>query len=350
MKSLFLPRRFLQTSNEVRLPARKSLGAKQWVIGRALCLYRLFVLDNIPANERSNALAVQLSQWSPFPETGRYVVWQGGKAQVWIWDEADRVLAAGKTDGGKAVVMPETILQEPPADQDAVRLITCGDGVEGQIWRDGILLSGYWWNALPTPERWARFLAANDLAPDTPLPEPQEKTWLAKPWARSAASGGSASLFGHEKLWLAVLGSLLLLAFVWQMTSVWKWRQGLTMQTAHIAALTRKMEPLITARAQAILDRGAAERLAQLTAYPGQLEILAAVNKAIPQKDIKMVGWHYRAGSLSFTLAGKNLNPSVYVKVFLGQPFFYEVTSARSGRPGQLTLTMKVAKKAAKKK
>ena len=51
-------------------------------------------------------------------------------AQVWIWDEAERSLAAEENGVVKALVMPETLLQPAP-EKNAIRLVSCAHGVDG---------------------------------------------------------------------------------------------------------------------------------------------------------------------------------------------------------------------------
>ena len=93
--SLFLPRRYLQADKKVIPPENRNIGAKQWVVGRDLCVYRLFHLPDVPGTERKSAIDIHIRQWSPFADTGSYVVWKDDIAQVWIWDEYKRSIAAG---------------------------------------------------------------------------------------------------------------------------------------------------------------------------------------------------------------------------------------------------------------
>src|SRR5690606_19490451 len=72
-----------------------------------------------------------------------------------------------------------------PPLTDGVRLAQMTDGVEGQVWKNGLLSMTRWWPASPSPRDWAVFLRAAgiDLAQASPgVPAPVGSELLPQPW------------------------------------------------------------------------------------------------------------------------------------------------------------------------
>lgn len=281
-------------------------------------------------------MEIRIRQWSPYVETGRYVVWNGEQAQVWIWDERARTSAAENAVGKKATVLPETVLRVPLKGSGA-RLAACIDGFEGQIWQDGVLLAGRWWEKMPVDTEWSRFLLANDLPPADSLP--LAPPWLSRPWARDA--GQTTDGLRNESFWVTASFTLIAIALVWHLGLLWKWEQGKEALARNVDVLNKKAQPLLAARSQALQDRQTAERLAALTAQPKQVQLLTTVIRALPA-GVDLSEWHYLSETLSVTLQGGTLDPSFYVKKFQEIHFFNEVLVEAGSKPGQLTLKMKV--------
>ena len=173
------------------------------------------------------------------------------------------------------------------------------------------------------------------------MEKPETHVFLRQPWGRSSMT--SRALFlPHERGWLSALFLLLAFFLVWQMISLWKWRNYQYDLEKEVAALTSKVQPLLNARNQALQDRQAAVNLASLTAYPSMLELWAAMIEKQVGKDVKMVAWHYTKGKLNFTLQGKNLDLRLNVKAFQGHPFFSDVTVEKGRNSQELTISMTV--------
>ncbi len=342
IRSLFSPRRYLHDRNEIYHPPGNSLGQRQWILSRSLCLYRVFVMGDIPSDERKNALKVRIRQWSPFADTGNYVIWQEETAQVWIWDESARGNAAGKANADVSRTFPETVFYPKP-ERDELRLISCMEGMDAQIWKHGILTASHWWPDGPFPEAWSRFLTAHDLNPAMAVPAPENIPWIAHPWGRNTGEHSFSNL-PHERLW--VLAAMMLFAFllIWQSVSLWRWHEAENVLESRIAALTQEVEPLLEARNQATKYKAAAERLISLVSGPTQLALMAAVAEKLPPKSVFLAEWHYNQDNLSFVLQGANLDPRYYVETYQKLPYFKEVSAERGQAADQLTVKMKIEK------
>ncbi|MDM8525688.1 hypothetical protein QUF80_20140 [Desulfococcaceae bacterium HSG8] len=315
-----------------------SLGQRQWIISRSLCFYQVFVLGDIPRAERGNALDTRIRQWSPFTETGRYIVWHDDTAQVWIWDETARRDAAKSADANVPRVFPETILRARAKD-DMVRIISCTEGIEAQVWRDHILIGSHWWaDELPAKE-WKRFLLSHDLDPMIEPPDAEKMPWLNRAWGKTADDGAFLSL-RHERLWVSAVMGILIFFLIWQGVSAWRWHQAREVSEERIGLLTREAEPILEARNQAMAYRQNAERLLSIDALPGQLEIMAAVAEKLPLNQVVLTEWHYNQGRLTFTLQGKQRpDPRYYVEIYQAHPFFKDVSAEQGGRVNQLVVS-----------
>lgn len=130
---------------------------KRVLISRSLCLFYLQDLSHIPATRRTAALAQQIKLLSPFSEPGFYVRWQGGKAQLWLWDQA--ALVARLPEAEHYLVLPDSVLSPlggradlTEQDEEATamqalegRYVLQGiSGQEHQTWQQGELTDSQW--------------------------------------------------------------------------------------------------------------------------------------------------------------------------------------------------------------
>ena len=333
----------MQVKDRVIPPVNKNRGPRQWIVGRDHCLYQLFPMSDMPPAERKSAVDVAIRQWSPFADSGTCVVWHEDMAQVWIWDEAERRKAAAENGVVKAQAIPETLLQPVP-NQDGVRLVSCGHGVEGQIWKHGVLAASHWWPLQPDRDNWIRFLLSSDYDPGMTIMEPEKCPFLDKPWGRSSTLSRTFLQFQEKRL-VAAIFFVLSFVMIWQLVSLWKWQDYRNDLQEQVGVLTSQVQPLLTSRGQALEDRRVAEELLSLSAYPTMLELWAVMIERQVGKDVRMIDWHYSEGKLSFTLQGKNMDPRFNVKAFQEHPFFTGVTVEKGRNPMELTVSMSVEKK-----
>lgn len=329
-QSLFSPRRYLQTRNSLSRPAGKRPGPRQWVMARSLCLYNVFVLGDIPAAERVNALNLRIRQWSPFAETGRYILWSASGspliAHVWIWDDAERDKAA-KGSEKNIRIFPETAFHKPP-EEDMLRLAVCTEGLEAQIWRSGNLEAGRWWPDIPPDDEWKRFLIAHDMNPDIQIPRAEDIPWLDRPWGK-VSDESRLIILRHERLWVFLIMALLLCLLIWEGVSVWRWTEAVKAIEERVEVLTRETEPLLEARKRATQEKETVERLLSMTTPPSQLELMAAITEKLSRRKVLLAEWHYNRERLRFVLRGNNLDPRYYVETCQKMPWFREVTAER---------------------
>lgn len=346
-KPLFSVQRYLQRRTEVTYPTQRSRGKREWVLARSLCHYRLISLEDVPLAKRDSVLQLHIKQWSPFQDYASYPVWySNGLIQVWIWDKKIQQEQMNQLGLKKVVAIPETVLR-PRSSIDTVQLIQCLEGVEAQIWQQGLLKASRWWAQMPSLTDWIQFQRTHNLPIQTTLPEPIESPLLARPWGKprtNIAHFGAA----QETTLVMVALSILACIFTWQSVSLWQWYQATQQLQQQIDQFTDRVEPLLQARNEAINYKQRIDELMRLNPYPSQLEVVHQVLAQLPHNDkTKLLEWLYQAGELRITLESDKLDPTFYVKTFQKLPQFTNVSAELgSGRnANQIFINMQLVTK-----
>jgi hypothetical protein len=346
-KRLFSTQRCLQRRNDIITPPG---GVKkkrsEWVISRSLCYYQLFSLEEIPNNRQEDVLNLKIKQWAPFQEYSNYSVWQGKQAQVWIWDKEQQENLLTETGIKKVTIMPETVLRPHPTT-DTIQLIQCIEGVEGQIWKDGLLKASRWWAEMPNEKEWELFQRSHSLqiSDNLPPPLPLEQELLNRPWGKPKRHLSRNQLY-QERI-MVILGATIFTALLtWQTISVWKWQQAIDNLQNQIEVLNGKISPILVTRNKAIIEKKRCEQLLALAPHPSQLELMTVVLEKLPSKKKKtaLIRWFYQKGELRFTVETSQLDPTFYVETFQKIPLFKEVNVKKgTGRnSNQMTINMKL--------
>ena len=338
-------RRFSQYLASVK-PAANRLGSIQWVLSRPLYRFARFDFKHIGNAQRAQALKIQIRQWSPYTNTGQYVVWGREHALIWAWD-ADRLandLAAQQLAPGSARVVPETLLR--PAISSGLRLVACMDGVEGQFWQEQRLVQCRWWPASPAADEWTNFQRDASVPQDqrAGVPVVQVPNWLHQPWAASVNVG---ALGGHsmpQEAWIIRGVTLLLAAFsIWYGIEIIKARQATGLLRAQFEEAAKSANPLLEARRRALDARARIESLQATNLYPSPLALMAMVGNNLPKNGTFLNEWDYQNGKLKFTVVSPDkISSSVLVKKLLDASWFTNVQAGPSGGANTLTLTMDI--------
>lgn len=297
-------RRYIQGTEKTETPQNR-FGALQWVLARPLYRFHTFDLTQVPTKNRTQALGLELAQWTPFANSGYYVGWQGQQALVWAWD-ADKVGPAIAAQGLKAQrvqILPETVLQTP--FQDGLCLSRCHQGCEGQLWRQGHLQHSRWWSQTPSPHEWLMFQRDAGIAPteqqnQPPAPRVAPLTATA-PWVnrQGSADNQAAQL---ERLIFTLGAFLLLLPTFWYAFSLYKVQQSTAQLHEQQAQLQSEVAPITKARSQALDDLARINALRALAPYPEQLTLMAKITQVLPQDKSTIKDWDFQSGQLKITL------------------------------------------------
>ena len=289
-----------------------------WVLARALCQFKRVELAQVPNSTRAQALLLQIPQFSPYPNTGHYAAWQDGNALVWYWDQ-DKLLRSMADVGlvpGRVRVWPESVLY--PQATSGLRLVRNLHGVEGQWWQGGRLLQCRWWNEPPDAHEWLNFQRDLGLTTDArefDVPQVQALALQSAPTLRSANSSGLAGSWSDERLAYALGVLLLFLPTAWIGAGMLKTEFAWQAVRAASNTVAAKARPLLDARSQALQIAARSDALAQLDAYPNQLDLMARVAAALPKGSAYVREWDFQDGKLKVVLVtqGNTLSSSALV-------------------------------------
>lgn len=339
--SRLLPlRRYEQTTQGVSTPSRR-LGMREWILSRGLCAYQLFDLADIPANERRNALAVKLQQWSPFRVTGNCYVWQGAAVHVWAWDREKVDKAMRQASVVTARIIPDSLLYPlPPVD--GTRLLRTIEGYEGQHWSGKRLLQSHWWPALPTAAQWARFLRSCSVAPAKGLPMIDEPALMDDPWGRIQRESHVDTARVNRNV-VAIAMSLVMAWLAWQAGGLWRWSEAVASVQSDVDRLTSELDPILANETAARAGLQWLEAISGLHSDIKQIQLLHDVFFNVQSSSpIKLLNWEYANGDLKVTLTGGDLDPSDLVDAYESVRHFSDVSARTGFFPNSMEISMKV--------
>lgn len=294
------------------------LGPRQAVLPRSRCLYRRIDLAHLAPQHRRAALDLAVRQ-GPLPVPGRFACrWQGAVAHVWLPRETTPV-------GDDERVLAESSLL-PPARHDGPRLMALREGVEGQVWADGVLAASRWWAAPPTPAQWAMFLRASgrpvddgSAVPPLHTVEPQPEPW-GEPHERFAWTPAQLeSAYWHGVLLLAAL------LVGWQLAGALSWGIARHLQEGRLERLRSESAPLIAARERAEAAQQRILALDGLVAAPSDYRLLADVRRMLGP-EFRLLGWTRDDSRLRIELQGGD-DPRPLVQAFAAHPLLAGVVA-----------------------
>ncbi|MCK5719640.1 MAG: hypothetical protein KAH84_06780 [Thiomargarita sp.] len=341
-KQLFLKQRCFQKRNEAITPTAGTKGRYEWVIARSLCYYQHFSLKDIPSSRQDNVLDLKVKQLSPFKEYASYSIWQGEQVQVWIWDANKQYTVTTEAGIKTATCIPETVLYSQ-VETNTVQLIQCIEGVEGQIWQNGILVGSRWWLEQPTAIEWNFFQRNHSVATPENLPiKLLKQDLLTRPWKNTKRQFKQLQL--QEKTWLKLASILFVAIFTWQIVAIWKLKWTTSVVLEQIEPLHDRVAPILAARTQAINNQTKINQLINFEPYPAQLDIIAKVAEKLPKRNTFITKWIYQLDTLNFVIETKNTDTVFYIETFQSDPLFEEVTAKKGiGRKSnQITMDMKL--------
>lgn len=300
-------RRFIQGTEKIETPQNR-FGALQWVLTRPLYRFQTFDLAQVPPKNRTQALRLELTQWTPFAESGYYVGWHGQHALVWGWDagKVEQAIAAQGLKPQRARILPETVLQTPL--QDGLCLTRCHEGYEGQLWREAHLRHNRWWPQLPTQDEWLMFQRDAGILPgeqQSQPPAPRASLMNFQPWVNETGSSGDQAM-QLERLIIALGILLLLLPTFWYGFGLYNMQQATARLHDQQAQLQLEAEPVLHARGQALNHLMRINALRALAPFPEQLTLMAMVAETLPHDKSYLKDWDFQSGQLKITVASTN--------------------------------------------
>ncbi len=323
----------------------RSLQA-HWIVGRGLAMYRCQDFSRVPRTRRQAAVALQVSVWSPFANTGWRCVWAGGKAMVWFWDAAD-VRVQGELLDKAARERPATVQQVPeplflPRGQDGARLVKCHDGHDLQFWQGGVLLDSLWTRQEPDGQRLAWFLER--LGETTAEAEVVEAEMAPEPWSRTTSP--VEWLRARETAIGVTCLAVLALAGVWQEARYWKMRLATGGAAAELSVVEGDVLPQLSARGDFVSLRRRNERLAELFGQPSQARLMGVVDEILPSDTAVFREWRFSEGELAVVLveeAEEAMDRVAFVRALEAHPWLSGVRAEQGRRQGEVRFRMEVS-------
>lgn len=337
-------RRFLQGTEKTEAPQNR-FGALQWVLTRPMYRFQFFDLAQVPPKNRTQALRLELAQWTPFADSDYYVGWYGQRALVWGWNagKIKHAIAAQGLKPQRVRILPETVLQTPL--QDGLCLTRCLEGYEGQYWREGHLERSRWWPQLPAPDEWLMFQRDAGITPDAQQnqpPAPRANPLNERSWVNQAGSSGGDAI-QLERLIIALCILLLLLPTFWYGFSLYKVQQSAAQLHDQLTQLQREAGPVAQARSEALDHLARINALRALAPYPGQLALMAKIAEVLPKDNSYVKDWDFQQGQLKVTIASKSdISTTLLIGMLQQSGSFRDVKALPGLDPKSVTFQMDV--------
>ncbi|MGE0282442.1 MAG: hypothetical protein AB7E79_17175 [Rhodospirillaceae bacterium] len=304
------------------------------------------VAESLPESKRKSALGLLVRKWSPFPSSQFVAQWVGHRACVYAWDSdaaAAAIVAAGENPS-RCSVWAETFFRPPL--QDGIRLAKMSDGVEGQVWKGGLLAATRWWPEPPMPREWLIFLrsAGVDLT-QTGLDVPPVATseLLAQPWTVTAPPVTDLwSLLQNERA-AAIAAAVVAVPFLYYLTQAAVLLGGTMRVEAAIADLSAANQSIRADRAAAFANLETIESYLGLETYPSQFQTLNAVTNLLRESKVTIAEWNYDAGNLQIVIqADRALEAPFFIEMFEKDNLFSNVTGTVGNQQRELRLGMQI--------
>ncbi len=296
----------------------------------------------LSGRQKESALSLKVEAWSPFNETGYVVAWSGNVACVFAWDKKqirEKIRECGY-DPIKCKVIPEAFMRQ--SIPDGLRLVRCVKGMEGQFWKDSILMASRWWQSAPPVNEWYLFSRIAGQQGGSGLPDVTEPIWLDKAWHENPKSGDLISYVISYQPARAFATVMLILPVAFLLAQITTYMVQNWLINKEIAAIEGTSQSIRASRLNALMALETAEDISSLHKYPHQIEILARAHSLLYEYGVTLLSWEYDSGDLEFGLdLTSDLDPRIFIKAFEDDNLFSNVSASTSGQT--LIVRMKIA-------
>lgn len=304
-----------------------------WVPARRTLKHALFTLpDSLSGKKRASALHLKIIAWSPFEETRYSVIWSENVASVFAWDgqALDKRIIENGYKPTDCEVVPEALIRSPGGN--GLRLVSCSEGIEAQVWVNGFLTASRWWADTPPENEWSLFARMTGAGAKALTPHPLEPEWLEIPWNSSQVGGTLVTqILRNERLIAAGIAVLCApcIYFGAEWASYAIIDIGVKRETAIVEEESRAVR---LQRAQALSALEVAEDLISLRRYPHQLTVLSKTHALLRPHSITLSNWDYDDGTLEFGLeSDEDIDARIFISAFEEDPLFSSVSASTRG-------------------
>lgn len=297
-----------------------------WILPRAWCVTTSLQAKGVPQHKTVALVNLHLGRLAPFADSGVYACRSGDWVHLWFW-ENQRVRTFCEKYGLDFATLhlaPESVCF--PKLKDGAVLQQCLQGVEAQLWHQGLLLDSTWWPEMidnATWQSWRPTAAAASGAraavaswPETlptlvaqlDAPDVRSSVSLSEPWAYNLLGKKwwhALKEIRSEKLILLAAG--VLMVWVGYLAAQW-W----TLQTQQnrvetkIESLSPLVEPLNIARSKAIEGQQWVNKLASLRGQDDVKELLLSLQPVLQHQEAAIREFEYLDGEIRLMLVPIN--------------------------------------------
>lgn len=307
---LFSPHLFVVDATGRPSPLAKPAAAGQriCIIPREACTFRRIRL----AGEGRNAIKAALLkvrkdalpgedgiQIIPDKASGNTANRNTANSMAGVWNFSKSAVHKGR-------YLPETLARE--AYGDGIRLVTCLTGLEGQIWKDGILLSSRWWPGEPSASQWEQFVRAAEDQHDLSGMTLGQPAPMLVPWRRDLPAFNMDRDRVLELASPVNLGAILAAGFAFAFAYLGSQyvRETISLRQAERAqqAVSVDAQQILSQRRRALAAIRASGRYESLGSETAVLEGIGAVAKVLGATDLAIARAGLRNAVIEITLEG----------------------------------------------
>lgn len=261
-------------------------------------------------------------------------------AGLWAWDGGITL-----KDGRKAETLrqlPETLARQ--SHDNGARLVFCVDGVEGEIWREGILTASRWWPTTPGDAEWVLFLRAGKY-PATPseldVPTPVSVPWRSDLPFIDRDPDNLQRTFSAVNIAL-IAASLLLFILSIQAGQYFVHTQKIAQTKLRLEQVTRDNQDAYRARAAALSSRSAIASKAGIGNPAMSLQVIQSLALILKEPDADIINIQLADENLTVTASFSETPDLIALtRAFESIPFLTDIyTEPVSG--GRLTIKARV--------
>lgn len=322
--------------SDIAEPKAKEIIAKQnartawfkplWILPRSWCVTTSLPAKGVPSHKTQAFVQLHLHRLAPFADSGVYACRSGDWVHLWFWEnrKVREICEKHGLDINHMQFAPESVCF--PKRKDGAVLIQCQQGVEAQLWHQGLLVDSAWWpervsndewqawrpgsaamtGALAQIASWPEQVPAHVQLSESSLKDPVYR--LAEPWARNLLGvQWWHALKNFRGDVLAVIAVVILASYGAYLGAQW-WSidSQLTSTDQEIESLSAKVEPINTARSQAMALQQWTTKLAALRSRDEVRELLKNLRPLLQKEDAALREFEYQDGEVRLMLVPVN--------------------------------------------
>lgn len=312
-----------------------------WVLPRAWCVTASLHAKGVPRHKTAALVRLHLSRLTSFVDSGVYACRVGDWVHLWFW-ENQRVrdfCLAHDLDFAGIRLAPESVCF--PRIRDGAVIYRGIEGVEAQLWHNGLLLDSAWWPEMidaATWQAWRPTSAASSVGSAMPAAWPEalpaisplsEHLGLSAPWASNLLGEKWWHNFKRIRvgiLYAGLAGLLLGLAGFWGA----QWLTLQQMQSSaekEIASLSAQVEPVSAARERALEYLQWSNQISRLSSQIDVNDTIKMLQPVLQLQEAALREFEYADGEMRLVLVPINteLNIAALTQQLESLPMFANI-------------------------